>query len=90
MLNKILFWIISFLAYFVVIVTSGAFLGTFIAPVVGNFTHPDLGVIDLMERGMSIGARFACVWAGGLALVLCFIQGHNKRSVLSIKKRNNA
>ncbi|GAB4277381.1 MAG TPA: hypothetical protein DIU37_01720 [Opitutae bacterium] len=76
MLKKSLFWLLSFLAYCLVIIALGAFLGAFLSPIVGHFTHPELGVIQLMENGLSLGTRFASVWAGGLAIVLCFMQGY--------------
>lgn len=72
------YWVGSFLYYVVIILAVGSVLGaclfTFFGTLFGDYT-----LKDLFKKGLWIGFRYAGVWAGGLAIVLCFFKGGRRR-----------
>ncbi len=72
------YWLMFLLYYTVVILVlgtvSGAVLFAFLGPLFVDSTF-----LVLIKKGAWIGFRYAGVWAGGTAIVLCFIKGARKR-----------
>lgn len=69
-----------FFAYTAMCLAAGSVVGGVAYMLVGFFTHPELSVWTRFHEGAWLGFRFVGVWAGGLAIVLCFIQArHMKR-----------
>ena len=73
-----LYWLASFFAYFVIVIFIGAVLGAVSFALVGALTNPDLDLSYRLAKGVINGAQLAGVWATGIAIVLCFIQGRRR------------
>lgn len=77
-----LYWLASFFAYFVTIIFIGAVLGAISFALVGALTNPGLDLSYRLAKGVINGAQLAGVWATGVALVLCFVQGKRRNDRL--------
>jgi len=73
-----LYWLASFIAYVVVVIFIGAVLGAITFALLGALTHPHLELSYRVAKGILNGAKLAGVWAGGIGIVLCFMQGHRR------------
>ena len=77
----VFYWLGWFSAYVVSIIATGAVLGCILFLTIGALTHPEIVWSERTLNGLLDGARYAGLWAGGLAIVLCFMKGH-RRSVM--------
>lgn len=75
-------WLIRWIGFVAVIVLTGAVLGLLLGPVFGWLSGSEGTAWQASLKGASVGARYFGVWAGGLALILCFMYGHklNRRA----------
>lgn len=80
-LRVALYWVAVWLAIVVAIVAVGALLGAVCWLVFGVPLGSELNWSDRLAYGASVGWRYARVWAGGIAFVLCFIKAHEGFSV---------
>lgn len=72
-----LYWIAFLLYYTAIILAIGSTVGAILFPTVGPF-FVDLPFFDLLKKGLWTGFRYSGVWAGGVAIVLCFIRGRRQ------------
>lgn len=72
----IITWVCYFFAYVSMILGAGATLGGIIYPIASLFMDTDLCIGARISEGIWLGFRYAAVWAGGLSIVLCFMQGY--------------
>lgn len=71
----------AFLVYYTsIILAIGTIAGALLFSLLGPL-FVDSNFISLMKKGAWIGFRYAGVWAGGTAIVLCFIKGHNRKKL---------
>lgn len=77
----VLYWFSFWLAVTLVIVAVGAVLGALIWLSVGTLAGARRDAAELLRDGVSVGWRYARVWAGGVAFILCFVKAHEKFSV---------
>jgi hypothetical protein len=75
------YWFAFWLAVSLAIVAVGAVLGALIWVVVGTLAGAERNSAQLLRDGASVGWRYARVWAGGIAFILCFVKAHEKFSV---------
>jgi len=73
-------WLAIWAAYAVAIIAIGSILGALLGPIVGLIMNQEYTFTGYMLKGLSIGARYAGVWAGGTAIVLCVLHANRKRS----------
>jgi len=73
-----LYWLASFLGYFVTVIFAGAVIGAITFSLLGALTHPHLDLAYRAAKGVLNGAKLAGVWAGAIGIVLCFMQGHRR------------
>lgn len=73
-LKTIGYWLLYFLGYTGLTLALGSILGAILYVLFGT-TFTEYSVLILMKKGLWIGFRYAGVWAGGLAIVLCFVKG---------------
>jgi hypothetical protein len=59
------------------IVTAGAVVAGAFWSVFGPFLGSDCDLLGRLSSGASVGARYARVWAGGFAIILCFMKAHH-------------
>ena len=78
---NVFYWLGWFIAFVVSIIATGAVLGCILFLTIGALTHPDIVLSERALSGLLDGGRYAGLWAGGLAIVLCFMKGH-RRSVM--------
>lgn len=72
------YWLTFFLYYTAIILTVGTLAGACLFPLLGPL-FVDSPFLALMKKGAWIGFRYAGVWAGGTAIILCFIKGAKQR-----------
>lgn len=58
----------------------GILLGALIWVTVGTLAGAERTAGELLRDGADIGMRYARVWAGGIAIILCFVKAHEKFS----------
>lgn len=75
------YWFAFWLAVTLAIIAVGAALGALMWVVVGTLTGAQRNAAELLRDGASVGWRYARVWAGGIAFILCFVKAHEKFSV---------
>jgi hypothetical protein len=75
------YWFAVWLAITLAIVAVGAVLGALIWVIAGTLSGAQRNAAELLRDGASIGWRYARVWAGGIAFILCFVKAHEKFSV---------
>lgn len=63
------------------IIAAGALIGAVLGVVHGLAFGSDSGLGGSLRYGVSLGWRYARVWAGGVAFILCFVKAHEKFSV---------
>lgn len=80
-LKTSLYWVGFALAVSLLIVALGAALGAAVWCLLGPALGSEADVSGRLAYGASLGWRYARVWAGGLAFVLCFIKAHERFSV---------
>ncbi|MGE9297045.1 MAG: hypothetical protein ACQKBV_12230 [Puniceicoccales bacterium] len=71
-----LYWLASFIGYFVITVFIGAVVGAILFATVGALTHPHLEMSYRLAKGVLNGAKLAGIWVGAISISLCFMQGH--------------
>lgn len=79
--RAIAYWVALALAISLVIVAVGAVLGALIWVTVGTIAGDARSAGELLAKGASIGWRYARVWAGGVAIILCFVKAHENFSL---------
>lgn len=84
LLRFLVTWICYFAGYVGMVLMLGALVGAFVYMIVGFFTGSDVGVWQRFHEGAWLGFRWTGVWAGGLAIVLCLMQGY--RTKHSVRK----
>ncbi len=80
-LRRALYWSGVWCAIVLAIVGAGALLGALFWAGLGVPLGSELDVSGRFGYGASVGWRYARVWAGGIAFVLCFIKAHERFSV---------
>lgn len=70
------YWLWWFIAYTIIILEIGAIAGALLFATIGALTHPQMDIILRAEMGLADGFLYAGVWAGGIAIVLCFMRAH--------------
>lgn len=73
------YWLMFLFYYTAVILVLGTVAGACLFGLLGPL-FVDSTFLVLIQKGAWIGFRYAGVWAGGTAIVLCFIQGAKKRA----------
>ena len=71
-------WIGSWIFYVCVVCAIGAGLGVLSHVAVGTVFLDGYELSYLAAFGFLNGLKYGSVWAGGVALVLCFIKGHRE------------
>lgn len=71
------YWSLHFICYAGLILTIGSVVGAILFIVFGK-SFTDYTLLNLIKKGLSIGFRYAGVWAVGLGIVLCFVKGGRK------------
>lgn len=74
----VIYWCWWFFVYTVVTLEIGALIGALLFAGVGALSHPQLDILRRIEMGLADGFFYAGVWAGGLAIVLCFMRAHKR------------
>lgn len=69
------YWSAHLLCYTALILSLGTVVGACLFPLLGPL-FVDSPLFALMKKGAWTGFRYAGVWAGGTAIVLCFIKGN--------------
>lgn len=69
-------WFVRWIGFVAVYVLFGAVVGAIVGWPVSLIFGMGFAPLDAVLNGASIGARYLGVWAGGLALVSCFMYGH--------------
>lgn len=84
-LRGILFWGGWFFAYLILIVGTGALVGTLALVTLGPL-FVDQPLSERAWRGLRYGAQYFGVWAPSLSIVLCVMKawGRNKASSTSV------
>lgn len=80
-LRAAVYWFAFWLTVTLAVVAVGAVLGALIWVVVGTLAGARRDAAELLRDGASVGWRYARVWAGGGAFILCFVKAHEKFSV---------
>ena len=78
--RKSAYWFSVWFVLTAALMLFGVGLGSLIWMVVGTLAHSERTLGTLALDGADIGMQFTRVWAGGLAIVLCFIKAHEKFS----------
>lgn len=76
-----LYWILFWISVSAAIIAVGALLGSILWLVIGTVAGDERSAGKLLSKGASIGWRYARVWAGGIAFILCFVKGYHRFSV---------
>lgn len=79
--KAVLYWTAHLLLFVAAILVTGTIVGSILFLVLGN-CFGDYGWLFLLKQGAWAGFRYAGVWAGGVAIVLCFIKGAKRRASL--------
>lgn len=74
------YWILVWLAITLAVMVLGVVLGALLWVVVGSLAGAERTAGRLLIDGADVGMRYARVWAGGLAFVLCFVKAHERFS----------
>lgn len=75
-----LYWATWLFIYSLAIIVAGSLVGALLFWLVG-FALPGMPSWEhRVFKGLTLGARFAGVWAMGFSIVLCFIQSHRKNT----------
>ncbi len=82
MFRRILYWTAHFFAYVIMIILAGAVAGAILSPVIALILHWPF-TPEIVPRGAWLGLRYAGIWAGGVALVLCAIRAHRHHRFLA-------
>lgn len=69
-------WFLRFIGFAAAYILAGAIAGAIVGWPVALIFGMDVEALEAVRKGASIGARYLGVWAGGLALVSCFMYGH--------------
>lgn len=83
LLRFLITWTCYFAGYVGMVLMLGALAGAFIYLIAGFFTGSDVGLWQRFHEGAEIGFRWIGLWAGGLALVLCLMQGYRTKHSVS-------
>jgi hypothetical protein len=75
----IITWSCYFAAYVAMTLGVGATLGGIFYPILAAFTKPELSLGSAMADGVWLGFKYGAVWAGGIAIVLCVMQGYRTK-----------
>lgn len=59
-----------------IILVAGTLAGALFWAAFGPWLGSECDLVGRLASGASVGVRYARVWAGGLAIVLCFIKAH--------------
>lgn len=79
-------WSCYFIAYVAMTLGAGAVLGGIFYPILAIFLKPELTLAAAICDGIWLGFRYAGVWAGGVAIVLCVMQAYRTKN--GCPKRN--
>ena len=71
------YWLAFFLYYVLLVLAIGSLAGAILFAFFGLIFF-EINIITLLKKGLWIGFRYAGVWAGGLAIVLCFLKAGRK------------
>lgn len=74
------YWLVHFFYYVVLILAIGSLAGASLFAIFGTI-FSDSSIWVLMKKGVWAGFRYGGVWAGGSAIVLCFLKAGRKRSI---------
>lgn len=77
-LKWLAYWTGWLLFYVAVVMLIGGVVGMLVSPIIAWVFRFDMTWSDLLAKSFSMGARYAGVWAGGIALVLCFRRGRHR------------
>lgn len=72
-LYNIGYWMFHFLKYVAIILLIGTVIGAVAFSALGN-AFTDYDAVFLLKKGISVGFRYAGVWAGGISIVFCIIK----------------
>ncbi|OIO60682.1 MAG: hypothetical protein COZ46_01505 [Verrucomicrobia bacterium CG_4_10_14_3_um_filter_43_23] len=78
LMMRMLYWIWSFLYYVGLILVAGTVVGSVAFVLLGPIFVDDYTFLGLLKKGAWIGFRYAGVWAGGVAIVLCCMKANKK------------
>lgn len=73
------YWSAFLLYYTAIILALGTIIGSCLFSLFGPL-FVDSSSLELIKKGAWIGFRYAGVWAGGAAIVLCFIKGARNKT----------
>ena len=73
------YWAAQLLYYIAIILAIGTIAGACLFPLLGPL-FVDSSVWALMKKGAWTGFRYAGVWAGGSAIVICFFKAGRKKT----------
>jgi len=73
-LKNCAYWGLHFCCYAGLTLAIGSLMGAMLFAVFGK-SFTDYTVLTLIKKGLSVGFRYAGVWAVGVGIVLCFVKG---------------
>jgi hypothetical protein len=83
LLRFIITWTCYFAGYVGMVLMLGALVGALAYLFLGFFIQSDLGAWERFHEGAWLGFRWIGLWAGGLALILCAMQGYRTKHSVS-------
>lgn len=75
-----IYWLFLFFYYVFLILAIGSLAGAFLFATLG-ILFSEKSLLALLKQGIGTGFRYAGIWAGGLAIVLCFMKAGRKRKI---------
>jgi hypothetical protein len=73
-------WLGVWVHFVCIILLLGTLLGAFLHWLIGSLFFESPEASYLFAMGAQNGFFYSGVWAGGLAIVLCFIRGHRENN----------
>lgn len=76
-LRTCLYWVGLALTLVALTLATGAAVGGVFWAALGPWLGSETDLAGRLASGASVGVRYARVWAGGLAIVACFMKAHS-------------